>query len=130
VDYEGVEQTPLKEQIKNILLNGTVMLINHCHGDVFDYLAVVITFSQLCQLLGNNKPSDQVLQCLAVMATLVRCCWVVKRYERPFTLGDIIMFYSEILYKEGSSSDINGIPYDILRLARDQMVRMVTMVHL
>lgn len=78
-DYQRVEQISLKEQIKNILLNGTIMLTNHHHGDISNCLAVVITFSQLCLLLGNNKPSDQVLQCLAVVATLVQCCWVVKR---------------------------------------------------
>jgi len=41
---------------------------------------MVMTFSQLCMLLGNSVPSDQVLQCLGVMATLVRGCWVIKRY--------------------------------------------------
>ena len=37
---------------------------------------------------------------------------------------------SELLYKDGSFSDFNGISCDILRSARDQVVRMIDMASL
>ena len=37
------------------------------------------------------------------------------------------MLHSEVLYKDGSYSDFNGISCDVLRSARDQMVSMITM---
>lgn len=79
-EYQGAGQISLKEQIKNILINGIMTCQSSSITDCSNCLAVVITFSQLCQLLGNDMPSDQVLHCLTAMATLVQCCWVVKRY--------------------------------------------------
>ncbi|XP_065900043.1 DNA-directed RNA polymerase III subunit RPC5-like [Dysidea avara] len=90
----SLTQPTLKEQIRTVLLN-----------------AIVMTFGQVCMLLGNSVPSDQVLQCLGVMATLVRGCWVIK---------------SDILYKDGTCSDVNGVSCEQLRLARDQLLLCFT----
>lgn len=87
IDLQVVRQAGLKEQIKNILLNG-MEPCNHVIDHVIP-LAVVIKFSQLCLLLGNSKPLDQVLQCVGIMATLVQSCWVVKRYNT--ISSDVIM---------------------------------------
>lgn len=90
----SIAQPTLKEQIRTVLLN-----------------AIVMTFNQMCMLLDNSVPSDQVLQCLDAMATIIRGCWVVK---------------SDVLYKEGTCSDVNGVSCEQLRLARDQLLLCFT----
>ena len=60
-------------------------------------------------LLGSEEVTCNVM---CKVCVLLEC----------FTVG------SEVLYKEGNFSDFNGISCDILRSARDQMVRMITMV--
>jgi DNA-directed RNA polymerase-3 subunit RPC5 len=74
---------------------------------LFVVLAKLLQFSQLATLLEMNADMASLLRIVQQVAVLVQGNWVVR---------------SDVLYPKDTSSNINGVPAELMCRGRDYIV--------